>query len=96
MVLYARDCSCTHLEANGEALGAVGTLLTVLQVGVEPLGFVTFSPCHVVSGEESARLLNGHHRQAGLVVFIHLRGGEGRRGEGGGLEERGGGERYVH
>ena len=96
VVLCAGDCSWTHLEANSEALGAVDALLAVFQVGVEPLGLVTFPPCHVVPGEESACLLDGHHRQVRLVVFVCLkrRGREGsgqlweRRGEGRGGERR--------
>ena len=96
--MQVTDCSWTHLEANSEALGAVDALLAVFQVGVEPLGLVTFPPCHVVPGEESACLLDGHHRQVRLVVFVCLkrRGREGsgqlweRKGEGRGEEERGG------
>lgn len=62
-------------------------LLAVLQVSVEPLGLVAFSPCHVVAGEESAGLLDGGHGELSLVVVIHLEG-RGREGEGEGRRGR--------
>ena len=69
---HTHTLSLPHLESSGETPCSVHALFTILQVGVESFGLVTFPPGQVVVREESASMLDGGQGQLRLVVVIHL------------------------